>query len=101
MNRIKSKRFLLLRRASEVCRFISTHVIVIHYIPVSYFLMERSPSAQYISTSTEEQRNGSIFRRMYNSLHRPKKGADPFVDVANRFEQEQIQEQKNQQHPGI
>eukprot|EP00026_Physarum_polycephalum_P004454 Phypoly_transcript_04473.p1 GENE.Phypoly_transcript_04473~~Phypoly_transcript_04473.p1 ORF type:complete len:679 (+),score=131.25 Phypoly_transcript_04473:53-2089(+) len=64
--------------------------------------MERSPSGQLISTSPEEQRNGSIFRRMYNSLHRPKKGADPFVDVADRFEQEQIREQRkkdDQQRP--
>lgn len=66
--------------------------------------MERSPSSQFASsTPSEEHRNGSIFRRMYNSLHRPKKGSDPFVDIAERYEQEKIREQRKkdvQQRPG-
>jgi hypothetical protein len=37
---------------------------------------------------------------MYNSLHRPKKGNDnPFVDVAERFEQEKIREQRKKDIP--
>ena len=69
--------------------------------------MERSPSSQFnspLSSSSEEQRNGSIFKRMYNSLHRPKKGSDPMVDIAERFEQERIRDQRKkdvpQQRPG-
>jgi hypothetical protein len=56
--------------------------------------MERSPSVQLASTTPPDERNGSIFKRMYNSLHKPRKGTDPLVDIADRFEQEKIREQR-------
>lgn len=62
--------------------------------------MERTPSFND-NLETEEQKNSGIFKRMYNSLHRPKKGStDPMLDAMERFEQERIREQRknNVQH---
>lgn len=58
--------------------------------------MERSPS---YNLDTDEEKNGSIFKRVYNSLHRPKKGVDPMMDAMDKLEQERLREQRKKDVP--